>query len=127
MAWLVTETQEYFCSDSVHQEDTESYSGKWPAASGMLVKSCRRPVLTISQFAVPFSPNLRRCPCPPRLTKNRSGRDGLPVKPEGDLGQDDRHYTRQVGLDHEVPDLPLEVEVCGHDDILPCRDRRLRC
>lgn len=59
---------------------------------------------------------------PPRLTKHRAGRDGLPVEPEGDLGQDDSHDAGQVGLDHKVPNLPLEVEVRGHDDVFPCRD-----
>lgn len=54
-----------------------------------------------------------------RLTKNCSGGDRFPVQPEGDLGQDYSHDAGQVGLDDEVPDLPLEVKVCGHDNILP--------
>lgn len=54
-----------------------------------------------------------------RLTKNCSGGDGLPVQPEGDLGQDYGHDAGQVGLDDKVPDLPLEVKVRGHDNVLP--------
>lgn len=69
-----------------------------------------------------LSAHAERKPCAPRLTKNRAGRDGLPVEPEGDLGQDDSHDAGQVGLDHKVPDLPLQVEVRGHDDVFACRD-----
>lgn len=64
-------------------------------------------------------------PCAARLTEHRAGRDGLPVEPEGHLGQDDGHDAGQVGLDHKVPDLPLEVEVSGHDDVFPCRDSQV--
>lgn len=89
-----------------------------------LVRAWERPALMLSAFPLTFCslPSLRGCPCAPRLTKNRAGRDGLPVQPEGHLGQDDGHDAGQVGLDHKVPDLPLEVEVCGHDDVFPCRD-----
>ena len=77
-----------------HCEDSESYSGKWPAASLILVEGWSRPALMLSLFAIicgAFPPQPERIPRAPRLTKNRSGRNRLPVKPEGDLGQDDRH------------------------------------
>lgn len=52
------------------------------------------------------------------LTKNCPGRNGLPVEPEGDLGEDDGHEARHVGLDHEVANLALQVEVTHHDCVL---------
>lgn len=48
------------------------------------------------------------------LTKHRPRRDRLPVQPEGDLGQNDGHEARHVGLDDEVSDLSLQVEVSHH-------------
>lgn len=83
--------------------------------NGQQLRNKKALLLSVFPSLFPFLPTLR-------LTKNRAGRDGLPVEPEGDLGQDDGHDAGQVGLDHKVPDLPLEVEVCGHDDVFPCRD-----
>lgn len=56
-----------------------------------------------------------------KLTEDGAGWHGLLVDPEGDLGQDDRHDARNVGLDEEKTHLPLQVEVYRHDDVLTWR------
>lgn len=54
------------------------------------------------------------------LTEHSPGRNRLPVEPEGHLREDDSHDAGQVRLDHEVADLPLQVEMGRHDRVLAC-------
>lgn len=54
------------------------------------------------------------------LTKHSPGGHRLPVEPEGDLGEDDGHDAGQVRLDHEVADLPLQMEMGRHDRVFAC-------
>lgn len=54
-------------------------------------------------------------------TEDGSGRNGLLVDPEGNLSEDDGHDAGDVGLNQEETHLPLQMEVDGHDDVLPCR------
>lgn len=61
-----------------------------------------------------------------KLTKDGPCRHRLPVEPEGNLRQDDGHEAGHVGLDDEVADLPLQVEVSHHDGVLTCRKQQDR-
>lgn len=55
------------------------------------------------------------------LTKDSPGWDGFSVEPKGHLGQNDSHDTGQVGLDDEIADLSLEVEMGCHDGVFTCQ------
>lgn len=56
------------------------------------------------------------------LTKHSPGWDRLSVQPKGHLRQDHGHYARKVGLDDEVPDLPLQMEMGRHDCVFTCKE-----
>lgn len=51
------------------------------------------------------------------LTKDSPSWNWFLVNPEGDLGQDYSHYTRNVSLDQEKAHFSLQMEVNGHDHI----------
>jgi len=67
--------------------------------------------------------------CETRMTKLRQTREptecdpgggGLVVNPEGDPGEHDDQDGRQVGLEHEVADVPLQLEAQRQALVLPC-------
>lgn len=131
MAWLVAETWpgvflQWFAGSRLTGNTLKAILGNGQqlrnAGQGLAKTSSDAQSISIP---ICLAPHPERMPCAARLTEHRAGRDGLPVEPEGHLGQDDGHDAGQVGLDHKVPDLPLEVEVSGHDDVFPCRDSQV--
>lgn len=53
-----------------------------------------------------------------RLTENSSRWNRLPIEPEGDLRENDRHDAWQVCLDHKITNFSFQVEIRCHDNIL---------
>lgn len=53
------------------------------------------------------------------LTKHSSCWNRFSVEPEGHLWQYHCHDARQVSLDDKVTNLPLQMEVCSHNNIFP--------
>ena len=51
------------------------------------------------------------------FTQSDSGGGGLVVDPEGDPGEDGEEDGRQIGLQHEVADVPLQQEAQGQSRV----------
>lgn len=56
-----------------------------------------------------------------RLTQRDSCRGGLVVDPEWNPGQHDNKDARQVGLEHEVADVPAQLEAQREPLVYACR------